>query len=361
MREQYQRYVPLLFSILMACLLLFSACSSTSTAPSSGPTTQNAPAIDSSLKNQGDMQLQTFQQWIALMQQYGGNITSFQQQYTADQQALANAKTDAAYKTALNTLNAHVESIKFPAMLTEARTLLQQLQKKADDWGKTHHYYDDYDKTTYSLGFEYTKDGVAGWAQDELNASETIAALQQTIEDLNMYLTNFDAMAKNTSDKTPYNQFHQTDLELLKHYDLMNKKVVVVSLEEEAMRVYQNGQLVKAFFVTTGRPIKPTPPGVWWVEGKQSPTTFKSTAPKGSPDWYPDTPINYAMQYHSGGYFLHDSWWRNDYGPGTNFPHEDSSGDSFSAQGSHGCVNISTENAKWLYGFVELFTPVLIY
>src|SRR5712692_4934171 len=101
MRKQYQRYVALLFSILMACLLLFSACGSTRTVPSSGPTTQNAPAIDSSLKNQGDMQLQTFQQWIALMQQYGGNITSFQQQYTADQQALAHAKTDAAYKTAL--------------------------------------------------------------------------------------------------------------------------------------------------------------------------------------------------------------------------------------------------------------------
>ncbi len=168
-------------------------------------------------------------------------------------------------------------------------------------------------------------------------------------------------MTTNTADKTPYNQQHKTDIQLMQHYNKLNNKVVIVSLEEQAVRVYDQGKLVNAFLATTGRPDRPSIPGVWWVEGKQSPTVFKAGVPQSSPYWYPDTPINYAMQYHSQGYFIHDSWWRADYGPGTNFPHADSSGDSFSSQGSHGCVNLSKDNAAWLYGFVKLYTSIIIY
>ncbi len=113
--------------------------------------------------------------------------------------------------------------------------------------------------------------------------------------------------------------------------------------------------------MTTGQPDLPSPPGTWWIEGKKHPTVFKSTAPKGSPDWYPDTPITYAMQYHSNGYFFHDAWWRTEFGPGTNFPHQDPNGDPFAGHGSHGCVNMSTSDSAWLYGFVSVFTRVVIY
>ena len=354
--------------LILTLMLLLTACGSgTSSTVSSTPTAIPSPTIDSTLTKQGDMELQAFQQWIALLKQYNGDITPYQQQYTGDQQALHTAQTDTAYKTALAKLQGHVEAIKIPAMKTEATTLLQQLQQQVTAWGKTHTYHDSYNNVTYPLGYEYGPNGVGGWAVQELGQSQTLADYQQTIEDLNVYLTNFQAMMANTSDKTPYNQVHQTDLQLIQHYGYMNKKVVVVSLEEQALRVYDNGKLVNAFLVTTGRPEKPSPPGTWWVEVKKSPTVFKAGVPQFLPDgsqnheWYPDTPINYAMQYHSSGYFLHDSWWRNDYGPTTNYPHADSSGDPFSAQGSHGCVNMSKDNAAWLYSFVSLNTPVIVY
>jgi len=307
------------------------------------------------------MQLRSFQQWITLMQQYNGDTTVFQKQYSADQQALNNARTVTAYKATLAKLNSHVKAIKIPAMKAESQSLQYQLQQEVASWGQQHHYHDDFNNTNYPLGFEYGPTGIGDWVQQELNAAQTMADYQQAIEDLNMYLTNFQAMMTNADDKTPFNKVHQTDLQLMQHYGFMDKKVVVISLYEQAMRVYQNGRLVKAFLVTTGRPERPSPPGTWWVEGKKSPTVFKATVPPTSPYWYPDTPINYAMQYHSDGYFLHDSWWRSDYGPGTNFPHQDSSGDSFSAFGSHGCVNIAKENAAWLYNFVVVYTTVLIY
>ncbi|MGZ6384559.1 MAG: L,D-transpeptidase [Ktedonobacteraceae bacterium] len=368
-KHLYQRtrkskhHIPtILISSLTLCLILLSACGNNANNTTSNPSaTIPTPTIDPTTKNQGDTQLLAFQQWITLMQQYNGNISIYQQQLNTDQQALNNAKTESNYKSALSKLNAHVDAIKIPAMKTEIKSLLNQLQQGQTSWGQQHQYHDDFNNTTYQLGFEYGPNGIEGWAQQEFDSAQTLADYQQTIEDVNMYLTNFQAMTTNAEDTTPYNQVHQTDLQLLQHYGYMNKKVVVVSLYEQAMRVYQNGKLVKAFLVTTGRPERPSPPGTWWVEGKQSPTVFKASVPKSSPYWYPDTPINFAMQYHSDGYFLHDSWWRSDYGPGTNFPHQDSSGDSFSSFGSHGCVNIQESNASWLYNFVSLYTPVLVY
>lgn len=297
------------------------------------------------------------------MQQYSGNVSTYQQQYTSDQQALRNAANDTAYKTALNTLNAHVVAIQIPALKAESTYLLQKLSQDAASFGKQHTYYDSYNNKTYQLGYEYGPTGAVGplWIGGELSAAQTLSDYQQTIEDLNMDLTNFQAMVKNFGDKTPYNQVHATDIQLMQHYQYMNSKVVVISLSEQAMRVYDHGKLVNAFQVTTGQPDLPTPPGTWWVEGKKSPTEFKSTAPQNSPDWYPPTPINYAMQFHSNGYFLHDSWWRSEYGPGTNFPHLDPGGTQYSIHGSHGCVNLSKDNAAWLYNFVKVYTHVLIY
>ena len=199
------------------------------------------------------MELQAFQQWIALTRQYSGDITSYQQQYSSDQQALHSAQSDAAYKNAMARLQGHVDAIKIPAMKIEGTALLQQLKQQVTAWGQTHQYHDTFNNITYPLGYEYGPNGVGGWAEQELGQSQTLADYQQTVEDLNVYLTNFQAMMTNAGDKTPYNQVHQTDLQLIQHYGFMNKKVVVVSLEEQALRVYDNGKLVNAFLVTSGR------------------------------------------------------------------------------------------------------------
>ncbi len=360
------RLSTFVLSCLALCALLLSACSSTVTngnnpGSSSTAAQSTAPAIGATLRNQGDMQLQTFQQWITLMQKYNGDVTQYQQQYSNDQRALQNAKTEAEYKSALAALNAHVQAIQIPTLKAESSSLQKQLQQQVAAWGQKHQYHDSFDNNTYPLGYEYGPNGIGGWVQSELDSAKSVMDYQQVIEDLNMYLSNFQAMTTNASDKTPYNKVHQTDIQLLQHYQMMDAKVVVISLEEQAMRVYDHGKLVNAFLVTTGRPSKPSPPGTWWVEGKKSPTVFKADVPKSSPYWYPDTPINYAMQYHSNGYYIHDSWWRSDYGPTTQFPHQDASGDIYSSQGSHGCVNLSKSDAAWLYGFVVVFTHIAIY
>ncbi|HVB75750.1 MAG TPA: L,D-transpeptidase [Ktedonobacteraceae bacterium] len=348
---------------LALLLLLLSACSGTATQSPTPTSSVPTPVISPTLQKEGDAQLQTYQQWIALMQQYNGAVTTYQQQYSSDQQALQSAGSDAAYQKAMQTLNAQVAAIQIPAMKTESNYLFQELQQDAANFGKQHTYYDTYNNTTYQLGYAYGPNGATGplWLQGELAAAKTMDDYQQAIEDLNMNLTNFQAMVTDSADKTPYNQVHQTDIQLMQHYGYMSSNVVVVSLAEQVLRVYSKGKLVNSFQVTTGQPDLPSPPGTWWVEGKKSPTVFKADVPPSSPNWYPPTPINFAMQFHSNGYFLHDSWWRTEYGPGTNFPHLDPGGTQYSIHGSHGCVNMSTANADWLYKFVQVYTHVLIY
>ena len=95
---------------------------------------------------------------------------------------------------------------------------------------------------------------------------------------------------------------------------------------------------------------------------RKSPTQFTSTEPPGSPYWYPPTPIHYAILYHSDGYFVHDAWWRVNFGPGSQFPHYDTGGDeSFAGNGSHGCINMPENDAAWVYANTDWNTQIMVY
>ena len=364
LKSMHRPQASILLSVCALTLcLLFSGCqlpgnNATTKTNTQVPISATNPATTIMLKDQGQMQLQTFQQWMSVIKQNGGDTTSYQQQYTTDQQALQNAKTNDEYNKALATVTMHVEAIQLPAMKTEAQYLQQKLGKQVADWGQQHTYHNAYDNKDYPLNNSYGDAGIGSWVKDDLDSAKTVADYQQAIENLNMYLLNFQAMTIDAQDKAAFDQPHQSDMQLIKQYGRENKKVIVVSLYEQAMRIYDGGKLVRAFKVTTGRPERPSPPGSWWVEGKQTNITFHSSDPKGSPFWYADTHINYALPFHSGGYFIHDSWWRADYGFGTNFPHPDSSGENL---GSHGCINLPTDQVKWIYSFVQLYTGVIVY
>lgn len=138
----------------------------------------------------------------------------------------------------------------------------------------------------------------------------------------------------------------------------MSGRVIVVSLSKQWLYAYLNGQRVFSTAIMSGRPALPTPLGTFHVFAKLSPTTFYSPFPPGSPYWYAPTHINYALEFHAGGYFLHDSWWHSVYGPGTNGWHYDP---EFGWQwGSHGCVAMPLSAAAWLYNWAPIGTTVQI-
>lgn len=129
-------------------------------------------------------------------------------------------------------------------------------------------------------------------------------------------------------------------------------KIIVISIPNQWMYMYQNGQQVASTPITTGRPGLDTPAGTFHVFAKESPTTFYSMWPAGSANYFAPTHINFALEFLYPGYFIHDSLWRHDYGPGSNVPHMVP---GYGAEtGSHGCVNVPYSIMPWLYSWANL-------
>jgi len=135
-------------------------------------------------------------------------------------------------------------------------------------------------------------------------------------------------------------------------------KVILVSLSQQWLYAYEDGKLVFDHAVETGRPELPTPTGSFTVLEKSQDVVFTSPWPKDSPHYYEPTPINYAMLFKEGGFFLHDTPWHVQFGPGSNVPHQlpDGSWET----GSHGCVGMPIPDAKRLYEWLPVGTPVII-
>lgn len=298
---------------------------------------------------------------IALLRVQAQDTMKYQQDRERYRAIAIKPMSIAGYQSLASHLDDDIAQAQMTLMRIEAHKLLQQLHSEAEVWGNANLYHDSYNNRSYPLDISYMTDGVESDLGEDLSNAATIQDLEQVINRANNALFNLHIMETDFKDKTPYDQVHATDLQLIQHYKLSGQ-VIIISLAGQAMRLYQDGKLVRAFLVTSGRPERPSLPGLWSIQVRLSPTIFKSSDPRNSPYWYPDTPIHYAMLYHNGGYFIHDSWWRNDYGPGTQFPHADSSGDqAFSGNGSHGCINLQESQAAWLYSHTSWNTAVVIY
>ena len=253
-----------------------------------------------------------------------------------------------------------------PTLKEQADQLLHAFQQEVTSWGLTHRYHDIYvemyNGKGYPLDYSYGQQGIGQDAQNAVQNARTQADYQAAIDLINNDYEHLRAMEANYSDQAQWNVPHASDMQLLSRYKLTSGRVIVVSLVEQALRVYQNGKLVKAFLITTGRFESPTPPGLWQILYRASPMILKATVPKSSPFWFPDTRVNYAMEFRSG-YFIHDSSWRALYGPGTEFPQSTgNSGTSTSSNnGSIGTINMAENAADWLYHNTSNGDRVVIY
>lgn len=305
--------------------------------------------------------LSNFKSQIDQLESYGIDASAYQKLYNADLARSSKVKTIADYLAFFQQIDADVASMQNNLVQGEANALINKLNAEAMAWGNAHLYHDSYDGNNYILDSGYTQAGIGYWLNQDLSAAASPSDYQSVVDEENNEFFNFQMMEADYKDPTPYNQVHATDIQMLNHYNLQQGQVLVVSLVEQAMRVYQNGHLVRAFHVTTGRVELPSLPGVWSVVNRQSPTVFKSSDPPDSPYWYPPTPINYAIEYHVDGYFVHDAWWRTQFGPGTQFPHNDQYSPGFSTNGSHGCINMQENDAAWVYANTDWNTTIAVY
>ncbi len=310
----------------------------------------------------GSAVLDTFQKDITFLQQNGVDVSSYQQQYTADKKELASASKFADYLTLTTQLNNQINGMALPLIKAQAESDLNQLQQLVN-YANTIQQYDPAPgyQGYYPIDYEYSDpiNGIGSARQDLGNAYDIPSYQYADDETVSMY-TDLRAMLDDYKDPnvmTPYIA-HAADLNLLQYYGAMQGAAVVVSFYEQVARFYQDGKLVYWSYVTTGAVDLPSLPGIHYTIYKQTHTTFISPDPPGSPNWYAPTPINFAIEYAYGGFFLHDAWWRSEFGFDTNLPHWDPA--AFNG-GSHGCVNFPLSNMSYVYNIVGVNEPVILY
>ncbi len=123
---------------------------------------------------------------------------------------------------------------------------------------------------------------------------------------------------------------------------------VVVDSATHQMRVVEGGQVVRTIPVSLGEPKFPSSSGTMVLIDKRPTALFDSSTyglPVDSPDGY-RTKVQYAMRLTWGGEFIHAAPW--------------SVGDQGRRNVSHGCINVSTANAVWLYNRLQVGDPVTV-
>ncbi len=136
----------------------------------------------------------------------------------------------------------------------------------------------------------------------------------------------------------------------------INYRSIVVHLATQRMDVFDGNTVVRSTLVTTGNALLPTPVGLWHIGAKFHPYKFISPWKKGTPYYYPPSNVQYALYFHAGGYFIHDAPWRTVFGPGTNT----APGPPGVYSGTHGCVNVPNDVAKWLFTWAPVGTVMVV-
>ena len=121
-------------------------------------------------------------------------------------------------------------------------------------------------------------------------------------------------------------------------------KWIEVNLSQQYMRAWQGSTVVYQEYISSGLPPNVTPPGYYKIFYKLPSDEMKNGKP-GDPDYYDLKNVPWVMYFLAGGYALHGTYWH------ANFGHEM----------SHGCVNMTTPGAAWLYQWAPLGTMVWIH
>lgn len=126
-------------------------------------------------------------------------------------------------------------------------------------------------------------------------------------------------------------------------------RLITIVLSAQHLTAYEDSKVIVSTDVTTGRPGMETPVGTHHIMEKYSPYRFISPWPRGDPNYFDPLDVKWAMLFAAGGYFIHDAWWQQNWGPGAN-----------TKSGSHGCVNMPESAMGTLYQWAQVGDEVIV-
>jgi lipoprotein-anchoring transpeptidase ErfK/SrfK len=136
--------------------------------------------------------------------------------------------------------------------------------------------------------------------------------------------------------------------ELTTGFDTGDQFLGVASISGHTFTVSRNGEVLRTMPASMGKPSRPTPIGNFTALEKQSSVVMDSRTigiPLSSPEGYKIT-AQYAVRVTWSGVYVHSAPWS-----------VDSQGH---ANVSHGCVNLSPDNAAWYFNNVNVGDPIQV-
>ncbi|MGH3553490.1 MAG: L,D-transpeptidase [Mycobacterium sp.] len=122
--------------------------------------------------------------------------------------------------------------------------------------------------------------------------------------------------------------------------------VAVASISQHTFTVSVNDEVLRTMPASMGKPSRPTPIGNYTALSKEPTVVMDSRTigiPLSSPEGYKIT-ASYAVRVTWSGVYVHSAPWS-----------VDSQG---YANVSHGCINLSPDNAAWYFDTVHLGDPI---
>jgi lipoprotein-anchoring transpeptidase ErfK/SrfK len=113
------------------------------------------------------------------------------------------------------------------------------------------------------------------------------------------------------------------------------EKWIDVNLSTQTVTAYSGQTALRSFIVSTGIWRYPTVVGTFRVYVKYAATRMRGPG-------YDLSNVPYTMYFHRG-YALHGTYWHNNFGTPM----------------SHGCINLKTPDAQWLYNWAPVGTKVV--
>ena len=129
--------------------------------------------------------------------------------------------------------------------------------------------------------------------------------------------------------------------------------LIDVDLSTQELVAEAGGQVVLSTPITSGMPGLRTPTGCFSIYRKLTNTVFTSPWPPGSQYYYSPMQVAYAMEFLSGGFFIHTDPNEPDSAFGT--------GSEDGPDASHGCVHVPLDIMTQLFPWTTYGTVVYIH
>lgn len=119
-------------------------------------------------------------------------------------------------------------------------------------------------------------------------------------------------------------------------------KLITVDIGKQKMYVWEGGKVLQEFRVSTGMRYTPTVKGSFKIRSKIEKQNMKGNYPPYEPYFRKDVP---NVMYFYQAYAIHGVYWHS----------------LFGSRASHGCVNLSVADSKWVFDWAQVGTRVEVF